>query len=276
MKDRDCIQFLQWSLPKLRMRWPGFRKVRGQVCKRVDRRMDALGLADIAAYRWFLEQNADEWTVLDSLCRITISRFYRDRQIFRSLEGDILVNICGDAVRRGDREIRCWSIGCASGEEPYSLAILWDLGTGRYFPSINIRIIATDADRNTIERAEKGCYAPRCLAALPPDWISRSFVRQGDHYCIRAEEREKVVFLEQDVRKELPGGPFHVILCRNLAFTYFADDLQQDVLAGLRDRLIEGGVLVMGVHESLPVDSAGFLPWKGIPGVYIRTTRRIG
>jgi chemotaxis protein methyltransferase CheR len=79
MTDRDCKQFLVWSLPQLRMRWKGFRKVRGQVCKRIERRLDALGLADAEGYRSLLERNRDEWDVLDSLCRVAISRFYRDR-----------------------------------------------------------------------------------------------------------------------------------------------------------------------------------------------------
>lgn len=274
MKDQECVPFLQWSLPRLGMRWQGFRKVRGQVCKRIDRRIRELGLEDVAAYRLFLEGHAEEWQVLDSLCRITISRFYRDSRVFRALEREVLISVCEDAVIRGDTELRCWSIGCACGEEPYSLAILWDLGTGPQFPSLHIRIIATDADRNMIERAEQGCYASGSLAGLPEGWISQAFVRTGNRCCIRHEVREKVMFLEQDVRIEEPGGLFHLILCRNLAFTYFDKALQRDVLTRMHDKLMEGGVLVVGAHETLPAGAAGFEPWTGIPGVYLKATNR--
>jgi chemotaxis protein methyltransferase CheR len=171
MKDNDCIQFLQSLLPRLRMRWPGFRKVRGQVCKRIDRRLRELGLADIAAYCSFLEKNTDEWAVLDSLCRVTISRFYRDREVFRFLEQVVLVKLSGDAIARGDKVLRFWSIGCASGEEPYTLAVLWDLGTGRHFPSLKIRILATDAEQ-TWERAQVAMSGS--LTGLPLEWTARA------------------------------------------------------------------------------------------------------
>jgi chemotaxis protein methyltransferase CheR len=272
MKDRDCIQFLQSALPRLRMRWQGFRKVRGQVCKRIDRRMRELGLEDIAAYRSVIEKSADEWAVLDSLCRVTISRFYRDREVFRFIEQVVLMKLSGEAIARSDKELRCWSIGCASGEEPYTLAVLWDLGTGRHFPSLKIRILATDADRAMIERAREGCYASSSLAGLPPAWISRAFARRGELYCIKEEEREKVSFLVQDIRRAGPEEMFHLILCRNLAFTYFDEELQQEVLSRLRDKLHDRGVLVVGSHERLSSDSAGFLPWPGISGVYVKET----
>jgi len=272
MKDRDCIEFLQSSLPRLRMRWQGFRKVRGQVCKRIDRRMRELGLENIAAYCSFLENSADEWAVLDSFCRVTISRFYRDREVFRFLEQVVLVKLSGDAIALGDKELRCWSIGCASGEEPYTLAVLWDLGTGRHFPPIKIRILATDADENMIERAREGCYASSSLAGLPLEWTARAFVRRGELYCIKDEERESVSFHMQDIRKAEPEEMFHLILCRNLAFTYFDEELQQEVLVRLRDKLHARGFLVVGSHERLPSDTAGFLPWPGIPGVYRKET----
>ncbi len=267
MRDQDCVQFLKWSLPLLRMRWNGFRKVRGQVCNRIDGRLHALGLADAAGYRSFLEGNRSEWEVLDSLCRVAISRFYRDREVFQSLEKDVLVRLCEAAMAQGGTELRCWSIGCASGEEPYTLAVLWDLGTGRRFPSMKIAILATDADRNMIERAKAGCYASGSLGNLPPDWKT-AFIREGDRFCIRAGEREKVALLEQDVRIAEPEGLFHLILCRNLAFTYFDHELQKEILARLYHKLDDQGALVVGIHETVPPGFAGFLPWPGCPGIY--------
>jgi len=268
MMDQTCIQFLQWSLPQLRMRWKGFRKVRGQVCKRIDRRLHALGLADASAYRSFLEHNRDEWDALDALCRVTISRFYRDREVFRLLEQEVLVSLCEAARAQGATELRCWSIGCASGEEPYTLAMLWDLGTGRLFPSMKISILATDADPNMIERAKEGCYASGSLLEMPPHWKTNAFVRDRGRFCVRPEEREKVIFLEQDVRVTEPRGLFHLILCRNLAFTYFVEELQKEILARVHDKLHERGALVVGTHEALPSGTAAFLPWLGCPGVF--------
>ena len=268
MKDHECIQFLQWSLPRLRMRWEGFRKVRGQVCKRIDRRMRELGSADAAAYRLLLENRADEWAVLDSLCRVTISRFYRDREVFRFLEQVVLVKLSEEAMARGERELRCWSIGCASGEEPYTLAMLWDLGTGPRFPLLHMRILAIDADKNMIGRAAEGCYSSSSIRDLPCAWKTRAFSLRGDRYCVNDEEREKVEFVVQDIRRAVPETMFHLILCRNVAFTYFAIGLQQDILARLGEKLLPNGALVIGSHESLPAGCRGFKPWPGSPGVY--------
>jgi chemotaxis protein methyltransferase CheR len=81
MTDAECVAFLQWALPQLRLRWHGFRRVRRQVCRRVSRRIAELGLKEADAYRAYLEGNLHEWNVLAGLCRITISRFWRDREL---------------------------------------------------------------------------------------------------------------------------------------------------------------------------------------------------
>ena len=83
MKDSECIGFLRWALPRLGLRWPGFRKVRRQVCKRIARRARELGLADVSGYRLPLDSHAPEWDALAALCTVSISRFYRDRGVAR-------------------------------------------------------------------------------------------------------------------------------------------------------------------------------------------------
>ncbi len=106
MTDRECVEFLQWALPMMRMHWPGFRKVRGQVCKRISRRIGTLGLPNVAGYQTYLGVNPDEWRTLASLCRITISRFYRDRGVFDYIGNVVLPRLAergeaDDAVGRG-------------------------------------------------------------------------------------------------------------------------------------------------------------------------------
>ena len=181
MENHDCIRFLQWSLPILRMRWQGFRKVRGQVCKRIAERVQELGLADISAYRSFLENAPSEWAILDSFCHITISRFSRDREVFQFLEREVLPKLAGRSRSRGDGELRCWSIGCASGEEPYTLALLWTASLKSTFADMEMKVIATDADRGMIERAKKGCYSPGSMRELPGNgWIHGLSKREPD------------------------------------------------------------------------------------------------
>ena len=111
MKDTACISFLQWALPKLNMRWQGFRKVRRQACRRISRRITELHIADIESYRTYLQEYPEEWQQLDSLCRITISRFCRDRGLFDYLGSRVLPALVRQSAQTGDRTIRCLCIG---------------------------------------------------------------------------------------------------------------------------------------------------------------------
>ena len=143
----------------MQLRWPGFRKVRRQVCKRIDRRLVELGLPDVSAYREYLETHPAELPILDSLCRIPISRFYRDRGVFDYLRDEILPSLAAIVRDSRDKRLRCWSAGCASGEEPYTLSILWNLELAARFPDVVFELIATDIDPIMLDRARRGCYS---------------------------------------------------------------------------------------------------------------------
>jgi chemotaxis protein methyltransferase CheR len=262
MTDQDCILFLQWALPRLRMRWEGFRKVRGQACKRVNRRISGLELGDIASYRTYLDEHPEEWLFLDSFCRITISRFYRDKTVFQYLEREVLPRLAAMAEQESGRCVRWWSIGCASGEEPYTLAILWNAVLSSRFPGITLKIVATDADQRMIERGKEGCYAGGSLRELPADRISEAFSASGRKYCIKDNVKEYVTFIHQDVRTSVPESRFHLVLCRNSVFTYFDEALQKEMLERIAAKLLPGGALVIGIHESLPGGMKDFEVWS--------------
>jgi chemotaxis protein methyltransferase CheR len=230
------------------MRWPGFRKVRRQVCKRIARRTGNLGLADLDAYRSHLEAHPEEWRVLDALCRITISRFYRDKGVFDQLAGEVLPALARQAMTRQGAAVRCWCAGCASGEEAYTLSILWKLTV----PGSTLRMVATDADGHMVERARKGCYAAGSLRDAPKGWLETAFERSGPTYCVRPPFRAGIEFIQRDIRDDGPDGPFDLVLCRNLAFTYFDDRMQRTVLRHLSENLRPGGFLVIGRLETLP------------------------
>ena len=157
MTDTDCTTFLEWALPQLKLRWPGFRKVRRQVCKRLARRMRDLGLDNFIAYRAKLEVDPTEWRVLDECCHITISRFFREKAIFEVLRTRVLPDIAACAERER-RSAQAWSAGCASGEEPYTIKILWDIGVAHAYPAVSIAIVATDVDDAMLARARNGCF----------------------------------------------------------------------------------------------------------------------
>jgi len=255
----------------MHMRWPGFRKVRRQVCKRVDRRMKALGLTHLDEYEDFLQAHADEWTHLDSLCRVTISRFSRDRGVFATLAGVVLPELIRDVSARGGDTLRAWSVGCASGEEPYTLAILWQTEIRQAFPGMTLDVTATDSDARMLRRAREGRYALGSLKALPAELRERVFTREGDTYRLDAPCRGHVTFLEQDVREARPQGRFDLVLCRNLVFTYFDDGLQAELLSRLIDTMADGAALVIGIHEVLPEGAERLEPWFDKQRIYRKT-----
>lgn len=269
MKDLDCTEFLRLCLPRLRLRWAGFRKVHRQVCKRLNRRMAELGLSGFSAYKVYLTYNSEEWQILDSICRITISRFYRDRGVFDALSSTILPSLARNVSLSGGNELSCWSAGCCSGEEAYTLQILWKV---RVVPAIRcdlpLRIVATDINRDVLERARQGCYRESSLRDLPKELIRQAFTQSGKSFTVREPFTENIEFAEQDIREQLPEGFFHLILCRNLVLTYFEKGLQQEILQRILERLHHGGIFVTGIHEFLPNGVTGIVPYDSIPGVY--------
>jgi chemotaxis protein methyltransferase CheR len=268
MRDADCTEFLQWALPQLGMHWPGFRKVRHQVCKRLNRRINALGLNGFAAYCKRLQADPPEWQVLDRCCHITISRFFRDRGVFDFMRARVLP-VIAERARLERRHARCWCAGCGCGEEPYSLRILWDLSVMSVGTGVGLSVIATDIDAALLERAREGCYGGGSLREVPRELVAQAFEQTGSRFCIRPQYREGVTFLNQDLRSQAPPGSFDIILCRNLAFTYFASELRSNTLAIIANRLLPNGFLVLGATEW--ADDARFTSDAATPHILTRS-----
>jgi chemotaxis protein methyltransferase CheR len=266
--DLACVEFLQWALPRLGLRWEGFRSVRRQLCRRVRRRLEALGLPDLEAYRTYLDGHAEEWAVLDGLTPITMSRFYRDREVWAHLERDVVPALATTAA--GGR-VRCWSAGCASGEEPYTVALMWNEAMAARFPDVRMEILATDVEPAVLERAGLAAYAASSLKELPEGWRERGFVRERGLYVLRAEHRRLVTFARHDVRTAAARGPFDLVLCRNAPFTYLATSQQRAVLGHLAVALRPGGALAIGLHESLPQPAPQFEPWPAARAIFRST-----
>lgn len=270
MTDAECASFLQWALPRLGRRWAGYRKVRGLVARRIARRLRLLGIEDLAGYRARLASDPSEWQELDALLGIPISRFHRDRGVFETIALDVLPTLARAARDARRTTLSCWSAGCASGEEPYTIAILWRARVRQAFPTLTLGIVATDCDPVLIERARAGCYRESSLKELPVDLRAAAFERRNDHWCVRPEYRN-VDFLRQDLREAMPDGPFDLVLLRNVIATYYAPEVQREVIGRIGSRMRAGAALVLGVHESLPERTPGFAAWPAARGVFRRS-----
>jgi chemotaxis protein methyltransferase CheR len=262
MNDSDCIDFLQWVLPKLHCRWEGFRKVRSQACKRIYRRMQDLGLEGQDDYRQYLESHVDEWLELDGLTRITISRFYRDKAMFAFLEREVLPGLAQRARMRGDQRLKVLSLGCGSGEEPYTIVLLWMLRLGSLYQDLDCEVVAIDADPHMLKRAKESRYEYGTVKNLPEDLLQEGFISREGLFELRPKFKGRVRFLQKDVRLEMPAGTYDLVLCRNLVFTYYDADLQERLLDAISSLIKGDGALVIGIHEELPKTGHELKAWS--------------
>ena len=254
MSRRNYVEFLTWALPRLSMRYKGFRRVKRQVCRRIDRRMRTLNLSGLDEYKQYLMANNDEWHTLDQFCRIHISRFFRDAYVFNPMMSSIFPELGQTIKQEKGRILSVWSLGCASGEEAYTFKIIWHALLQDRFPDISIQILGTDIDEHMLERARNGKYKKSSLKEMPDYLIQYGFEISGENYCLNDRVKQGIEFLNQDVRNQMPQILFNIIACRNLIFTYYDLNLQQKLTQGLIKRLTPGGILILGKNESLPGD----------------------
>jgi len=264
----DFGAFLRQALPPLGLDPKPHN--RRSLRRRLAKRLEALGLRDWARYAARLEADPAERDWLAAHASVTISRFWRNRGLWEHLAGHVLPQLCrGGAGARARAKVRAWSAGCASGEEPYSLAMLWREGC----PQHPLDLLATDLDRVVLERAGQGLYPAGSLHELPIELRERWFRPEGTEFRLSEELRRAVAFRRHDLlRDPAPEGPFGLILCRNVAFTYFAPEARANVARRLAAALIPGGWLAIGRKERLPMErlpvGAEGLEEAGYPGLF--------
>jgi chemotaxis protein methyltransferase CheR len=139
------------------------------------------------------------------------------------------------------------------------------------FPDIKLDILASDTSVAMIHRAGLACYPGTSLRELPESWQEAAFSRNENSFCLQQRYRQDVEILYHDVRKGAPDGMFHLVLCRNLVFTYFDEKLQCETGRHLSNSIRAGGSLVIGAQEQLQQCLAGFEPWDGCRGIYRKT-----
>ena len=140
----------------------------------------------------------------------------------------------------------------------------------RRFPDASLLLVATDLDDALLERARIACYPAGALRELPGELAAQAFSSRDGCRALRERHKAGVTFLRQDLRAAVPEGPFDLVLCRNLAFTYFSPALQAATLERLAAALAPDGVLVIGAHERLPASAAGWTSFGGSRSVLTR------
>ncbi|MGZ3525610.1 MAG: CheR family methyltransferase, partial [Thermodesulfobacteriota bacterium] len=266
-KPMGFDEFLKEVAPLFGLQWRAFRR-RG-VKRKIERRLAQFGLSHFDEYLIKINEDPEEQVRLSEILTVTISRFYRDRKLFELVENSIIPALIQNKEEKG--EFKIWSIGCANGEEPYSLSMLWKAKFENKFPKIRLTILGTDINEALLERAKEGRYKESSLKEVPEEIIKRFFRTEGGFYFIDRSVGESIVFRKHDIIHEGPFPGMDIVFCRNLAFTYFSREYQVNVLKKISESLNEGGYLVIGADEMLPLTYPTlFVPISSTEKIYQR------
>lgn len=253
-------------LDRFALRAEGYRRVRRGVHKRIVRHMQQLGCPSMRAYLGRLDADGGAEAEARRLLDVSISRFFRDAELWQALEKEILPSL----LEEFPDGLRAWSAGCALGQEAYSLSILWALQAERKPAAADLRLWATDVNAAYLARAMEGLYPARALARMPAEVRERFFRPAGKH-TVRVVEalREGIRWQLHDLAAEPPPArDFHIVFLRNSLLTYYRDEIVEAALPAVVGSLAPGGCLVIGRKERLPGFLGGFAAHRTVPFLY--------
>ncbi|MEM6646385.1 MAG: chemotaxis protein CheB [Bacteroidota bacterium] len=223
---------------------------RPTLARRIERRMSITKSANLQAYLQHIYQHPDE---IDVLCReflIGVTKFFRDTEIWNVFEAKVvpaLVEASGDGK---STPIRVWVVGCSTGEEVYTIAILLREAMKRQRMHREVKIFATDLQAGSLDIARKAVYPESIVADVTPERLAEYFVRQGDEYEVVESIRKMVIFSQHDILRDPPFRSIDLVTCRNVLI-YLNPEAQRRVVGMLHYALDIGGTLMLGPSETL-------------------------
>ena len=239
------------------------------VYRRIERRMGIHQIDRIATYVRFLQENPQELELLFKELLIGVTSFFRDPAAWEQLKEEVIPALL--AGRPPSQALRAWVPGCSTGEEAYSLAIVFKEALEQLKPARNIslQIFATDLDRDAIEKAREGVFPANIAADVSPERLSRFFVQVERGYQVGKSIREMVIFAPQNVIMDPPFTKLDILSCRNLLI-YLTPELQKKLLPLFHYSLNPGGFLFLGSAETIGDFTDLFAPLEGKARLYRR------
>jgi len=219
------------------------------ILRRIGRRMAVTHNRTMRDYAEYLKSYPIEVGELVKAFLINVTQFFRDAEAFAYLRREVLPKLIARARER-DKVLRFWTAGCATGEEPYSLAMILTDILGAELPEWSVKIFATDLDEAAINFARRGLYSENLLKGLPAEYRDRFFERVDHGYRISKTLRQMVIFGLQDLSRSAPFPRIDLVLCRNVLI-YFTPELQDYVLNQFAFSLSLGGYLFLGKAETV-------------------------
>ena len=221
---------------------------RSTILRRIQRRMQIYGAFTLEAFLDILQQTPTEATALFNDILIGVTNFFRDPESWEKLTTQVIPEIL--RMRGPTETVRAWTIGCSTGEEAYGLAILLFEEFAKLDIRPQIQVFASDLDENSIQYARRGVYPTAIEADVSPERLARFFTREGDHYRVRRQVRDVVLFTHHSVLRDAPFSRLDLITCRNLLI-YLEHSLQNTVFDVFHYSLKPSRFLFLGGSESI-------------------------
>lgn len=242
---------------------------RTTVLRRIERRMVVNHCENLSEYAKFLDTSQEEVNILVKEILIGVTNFFRDPSFFETLKAKALYPIVQNA--REEEPIRVWSAGCSTGEEAYSIAILFQEILEELHVRRDIKIFATDIDIQAIEQAGKGVFSENIIDDVSAERLAKYFMKRNDQYHISKEIRRMIIFAPHNMLSDPPFGKLDLISCRNVMI-YFQPVLQRGLFAVFHSALKNGGYLFLGKSETANEYSDVFKPACSVEKIYIHNS----
>ncbi len=248
---------------------------RNTLYRRIERRMGIHQIDKIGAYVRYLQENSQELDLLFKELLIGVTSFFRDPAAWEQLREQALPALLTSQL--ADRVLRAWVPGCSTGEEAYSLAIVFKEALEQVKPkgSHALQIFATDLDRDAIDKARQGIFPDNIAADVSPERLRRFFFKEEHGYGVRKEIREMVIFAPQNLIMDPPFTKLDILSCRNLLI-YLAPEMQERLLPLFHYSLNPGGLLFLGSAETISGATDLFAPVSGPSRIFRRRESALG
>ncbi len=238
--------------------------------RRIERRKSVHGIEKIPAYVRFLQENPKEIEILFKELLIGVTNFFRDALMWETLKENIFPELL-EKLPNG-YILRAWVTGCSTGEEAYSLAIIFREGMEKLqqHKNITLQIFATDLDNDAIEKARKGYFNKNIEADVSPERVSKYFTLDGEGYRINSYIREMVVFAPHNVIRDPPFTKLDILCCRNMLI-YMEPELQKKLISLFNYSLNPGALMILGAAETIGNQTDEFKIFDGKLKIYKRS-----
>jgi two-component system, chemotaxis family, CheB/CheR fusion protein len=245
--------------------YSGYR--RPTLMRRFEKRMQEVGADDWDSYRTYLTQHPEEYVELFNTILINVTGFFRDRETWNLVAEEVIPQLLDE--RPADAPLRVWSAGCASGEEPYTIAMLLTEALGEEGFKRRVKTYATDVDDDALAQARDAAFTAKQLESVPPELRERYFQQANHGFAFQNDLRRTVIFGRNDLHRDPPISRVDLLVSRN-TLMYFGTDVQQRILANFYFALNRGGFLVVGKAEALQSTRNFFIPYNLKRRVFVK------